>query len=226
MPSSNRRQGASSLGPDTSGGCPRSCAVGIGGQGKVASSFPGFWLPRNTQGNTLGSLLGRRGRWDTEPAPVHGLRSPGRGWLSRAGGGEAAARGRSRGAAPTGGCPAAPPWCDNLGSSSSSSSSPCRSYLRERSVSPASRTHDAHVVRWRSPPLPPPSRLSDAAASQLERGLPHAPKGGCETRRRSAWGRGAGQYDPGGCRVVLTCGIFQVWKLACLLPRALFMPPF
>lgn len=159
--------------------------------------FPRFWLPRNTQGNTLGSLLGRRGRWDTDPAPVHGLRSPGRGWLSRAGGGEAAARGRSRGEAPTGGCPAAPPWCDNLGSSSSSSSSPCRSYLRERSVSPASRTHDAHVVRWRSPPLPPPSRLSDAAASQLERGLPHAPKGGCGTRRRRLM-----ECMGAGCRLV------------------------
>lgn len=121
----------------------------------------------------LGHLSGRQVAMGHRATPVLGPRAgvvPGRrGRVCRAG---TLSRRRS-----DRDCPAAPPWCDNLGSSPSSSSSPYRSYLRERSASPASRTHDAHVVRWWRPLLPPPCGLSDAA-NQLGRGLPHGPKGG------------------------------------------------
>lgn len=73
------------------------------------------------------------------------------------------------------------------------------------------------VIIWAPPPpgterspvaaasLPPPSGLSDAAPSELGRGLPRGPKGGCRTGKEDRRGVGTGQR---GVRVGVTCGIF------------------
>lgn len=73
LPSSNLTQGFSSLGPDTSGGCLQSWAVGSAAQVKVASSLSGRRFPGKTEGNTLGDLSGHQGRWETERCGGRGL---------------------------------------------------------------------------------------------------------------------------------------------------------
>lgn len=123
VPASNLVQGVSSPGPDTSGGCLRSWAPA-----KVASTLPGPPFPRNTQGNTLGSLSGRpkamvaRAPRRPQAAGAGSFPVPGpqtgaaRGRRGRGGRAGALARRRY-----DQGYPSTPPWCNNLGSSSSSS---------------------------------------------------------------------------------------------------------
>lgn len=142
------------------------------------------------------------------PVPRQGLSRAGGGRSCRAG--TLARRGFDRGG------PAAPPWCDNLGSSSLSSS-PCGPCLPERSASPASRTHDAHVVGGRSFPchLPPGSPMQRAS---WRGGFPTAQKVGAgqgaagSRSSRSACGGGVQAGWTEGGRVALTCAIFQIWK--------------
>lgn len=153
-------------------------------QGKVASPLPRPRVPCKTQGNTLGSLLGSRGQWDLARRCGCGLAEPGhpqppvpRLGLSRAGCGEAAAWGRSRGAARAGATPLPRPGIIGL-----------RLLLL---LLFHLLLQEPSVVRWQRPPLPPSSGLSDAA-NKLGRGQPRGPKGGCPTGggSRNRWGVG------------------------------------